>query len=382
MSFPVDHLGVNHYTSHFAVPDPRCSERQRRLPYIVDSSLTFTSVTTGRHSKHHHHSNHDAKQSKKGKGDDGFTEWKFNLGQLHMDNYNHIWSPHSPSSFPPVPFTGGWDKDQCLFMRYTDPMYASTTTSSSNSNSYTNSKVWIGTPADSDWLYKVPQGLPLLLAWVNDRYSPAYSGRDRGYPTPWLNARAGNAGTSVYLPLQRGRVSGGNSPDTDDDRDDRGYDHNHHHRHGKDKKKHKSKDNKHRHRHSSSIPPSSRIPLYVTENGCDVPGATGKNTSIPEDREWLLDDSYRIDYYSRYLTALFEGRSRFGYNLQGYYAWSLLDNFEWSNGYVKRFGLHLVDWTTLGRTPKASAAWLKETINRARHGVPFSAPTSTMSTQP
>ena len=52
-------------------------------------------------------------------------------------------------------------------------------------------------------------------------------------------------------------------------------------------------------------------------------------------------------------------------DLKGYFVWSLMDNFEWAEGYSKRFGLIYVDYHTLRRTPKASAGWYRDLI--ARH---------------
>lgn len=54
--------------------------------------------------------------------------------------------------------------------------------------------------------------------------------------------------------------------------------------------------------------------------------------------------------------------------MRGYFAWSLLDNFEWSYGYAKRFGLVHVDYETQRRTPKQSALWYRDTIRRIRDG--------------
>ena len=53
-----------------------------------------------------------------------------------------------------------------------------------------------------------------------------------------------------------------------------------------------------------------------------------------------------------------------GYPIKGYFLWSLMDNFEWADGYSKRFGLHYVDFKTQKRTPKLSAEWYREVIAR------------------
>jgi len=92
--------------------------------------------------------------------------------------------------------------------------------------------------------------------------------------------------------------------------------------------------------------------IYVTENGCDVPD----ESTLPLAK--ALDDSFRINYYSQYLAAV-ERAVNDGVDVRGYYAWSLLDNFEWADGYAFRFGLHYVDYSTsqLKRYPKASAGW-------------------------
>jgi beta-glucosidase len=55
-----------------------------------------------------------------------------------------------------------------------------------------------------------------------------------------------------------------------------------------------------------------------------------------------------------------------GADVRGYFAWSLLDNFEWAYGYAKRFGIVHVDYDTQQRTPKQSALWLRDTIARIR----------------
>jgi beta-glucosidase len=96
------------------------------------------------------------------------------------------------------------------------------------------------------------------------------------------------------------------------------------------------------------------IPLYITENGSafyDPPVVDGD----------LLDDPLRVDYLRRHLRALHGAMAR-GVNVKGYYAWSLMDNLEWSLGFAKRFGLYHVDFASLKRTPKASARFYAHVI--------------------
>jgi beta-glucosidase len=96
------------------------------------------------------------------------------------------------------------------------------------------------------------------------------------------------------------------------------------------------------------------IPLYVTENG-----AAFHDPPKPVDGQ--VHDPLRVDYYREHLRAAFAA-IRQGVDLRGYFAWSLLDNFEWSLGYAKRFGLVHVDYETLERTPKSSARFYGEVI--------------------
>ncbi|KFK40645.1 hypothetical protein AALP_AA2G023400 [Arabis alpina] len=97
------------------------------------------------------------------------------------------------------------------------------------------------------------------------------------------------------------------------------------------------------------------IPMFITENGF---GHLQKpETTVKE----LLHDTKRIQYMSGYLEAL-QAAMRDGANVKGYFAWSLLDNFEWLYGHKLRFGLFHVDYTTLKRTPKQSASWYKNFI--------------------
>lgn len=96
------------------------------------------------------------------------------------------------------------------------------------------------------------------------------------------------------------------------------------------------------------------LPLYVTENGAAFPD--------PQ-----IEDGARVSYYRDHLRAALKAR-RQGVDLRGYFAWSLLDNFEWSLGYAKRFGIVHVDFTTQKRTLKASARLYRDVI-RSRGAV-------------
>jgi beta-glucosidase len=96
------------------------------------------------------------------------------------------------------------------------------------------------------------------------------------------------------------------------------------------------------------------IPQYVTENGAaffDPPVAEGER----------IDDPLRVDYLRKHIAAVAEAR-RQGVDLRGYFAWSLLDNLEWSLGYSKRFGIVHVDFESQARTPKASARYYADVI--------------------
>lgn len=102
---------------------------------------------------------------------------------------------------------------------------------------------------------------------------------------------------------------------------------------------------------------TGNLPVYITENGCamaDQPGTDG----------FVQDDS-RIDYLRRHLIEV-QQAIREGIDVRGYFAWSLMDNFEWGAGYRPRFGIVRVDYDTMRRIPKASARWYREVI--ACHG--------------
>lgn len=93
-------------------------------------------------------------------------------------------------------------------------------------------------------------------------------------------------------------------------------------------------------------------PIYITENGCAVD---------EPDRETGVNDVARRDFLNGYLTEC-RAAIQHGVDLRGYFAWSFLDNFEWSWGYERRFGIVRVDYETLERTPKLSALWYRAVV--------------------
>jgi beta-glucosidase len=95
--------------------------------------------------------------------------------------------------------------------------------------------------------------------------------------------------------------------------------------------------------------------IYITENGCsaeDFREAPGR-----------IEDTDRVMFLRNYLTQLHRAVAE-GYPVKGYFLWSLMDNFEWADGYSKRFGIYYVDFETQQRTPKRSAMWYREVIAR------------------
>jgi beta-glucosidase len=80
-------------------------------------------------------------------------------------------------------------------------------------------------------------------------------------------------------------------------------------------------------------------------------------------RDEYLRDATRVRFYRSYLNELKKGIDN-GANVVGYFAWSLLDNFEWSSGYTSKFGIVYVDFNSpsLERHPKASAYWFRDLL--------------------
>lgn len=100
-----------------------------------------------------------------------------------------------------------------------------------------------------------------------------------------------------------------------------------------------------------------QLPIVITENGL-------------ASMDWIaldggIHDTQRIDFMQRYLRE-FQRAAKDGVPIEGYFYWSILDNYEWAHGYRKRFGLIYVDYATQQRTLKDSARWYREVI--ASHG--------------
>ncbi len=107
-----------------------------------------------------------------------------------------------------------------------------------------------------------------------------------------------------------------------------------------------------RDRYASALPP-----VYITENGCstdDEPAPDG-----------TVNDQPRISYLDGHVRALRDAMTA-GVDVRGYFVWSLLDNFEWAQGYRQRFGIVHVDFATQRRTAKASYSWYRDLIAAQR----------------
>ena len=92
----------------------------------------------------------------------------------------------------------------------------------------------------------------------------------------------------------------------------------------------------------------TKLPIYVTENGMSE-----------------SDDARRVQFYGAHLQAVRAAQER-GADVRGYFAWSLLDNYEWAEGYQSRFGIVHVDYETQERTPKASYRAFQGMLHNSR----------------
>ncbi|MGF1459971.1 MAG: GH1 family beta-glucosidase [Leptolyngbyaceae cyanobacterium] len=109
--------------------------------------------------------------------------------------------------------------------------------------------------------------------------------------------------------------------------------------------------------HVSTTLSRPELPVFITENGCaaqDVVNARGE-----------VLDLDRIHYLRQYLQAAHRAIQA-GFPLQGYFVWSLMDNFEWAYGYDRRFGLIYIDYDSQARIPKASYHWYRQCIAAGR----------------
>jgi beta-glucosidase len=98
-------------------------------------------------------------------------------------------------------------------------------------------------------------------------------------------------------------------------------------------------------------------PVYITENGCSV------HDEVADDG--TVDDQPRIGYLDGHIRAVHDAMTA-GVDVRGYFCWSLMDNFEWTEGYQQRFGLVHVDFENQRRTPKASYGWYRDLIAAQR----------------
>lgn len=99
--------------------------------------------------------------------------------------------------------------------------------------------------------------------------------------------------------------------------------------------------------------------IYITENGA----AFADEVTTNGDGSFAVNDPQRLSYYAQYLQRLHDAIND-GMPVAGYFAWSLMDNFEWSLGYSKRFGLYYVDYETQQRILKDSGRWYAALLDR------------------
>ncbi|WP_130798692.1 GH1 family beta-glucosidase [Streptomyces otsuchiensis] len=101
------------------------------------------------------------------------------------------------------------------------------------------------------------------------------------------------------------------------------------------------------------------VPTVITENGAAFDDELAEDGTVP--------DTDRVAYLDGHIRAVADARAE-GADVRGYFAWSLMDNFEWAFGYQKRFGIVHVDYETQQRTVKDSGLWYRDTIRHTRGG--------------
>jgi beta-glucosidase len=110
-------------------------------------------------------------------------------------------------------------------------------------------------------------------------------------------------------------------------------------------------------RHVSETLNRPDLPIFITENGCAAQDEVNASGEVMD-----LD---RVLYLRQYLHSVHRAATE-DYPIQGYFVWSLMDNFEWAWGYERRFGITYLDYTTQQRIPKASYHWYAECIRQNR----------------
>jgi beta-glucosidase len=98
-------------------------------------------------------------------------------------------------------------------------------------------------------------------------------------------------------------------------------------------------------------------PIYITENGAAMPDSI---------KDGKVEDAHRVAYYQSHLNAV-NTAIESGVDIRGYFAWSLMDNFEWAEGYLKRFGIVYVDYQSQERTIKASGYAYRDLIHQRKN---------------
>ncbi len=96
-------------------------------------------------------------------------------------------------------------------------------------------------------------------------------------------------------------------------------------------------------------------PIIITENGCAFPDTVGADGRI--------NDKLRVDFFKKYLEQILRAKNE-GVDIRGYFVWTLMDNFEWAEGYKPRFGLVHVDFDTQQRRIKDSGLWFKDFLGK------------------
>lgn len=123
----------------------------------------------------------------------------------------------------------------------------------------------------------------------------------------------------------------------------------------------------------STVPPA----VLISSSGTQVPGE--ENMKVPA----VLQDDFRVNFYREYLNSVCEAVASRDVNLIGWYAWSFMDGFEWTDGYRRKFGLVHVEYASpqgtsaavaatgagLKRTPKKSVQWLSQHFFKVQDGV-------------